>query len=252
MRKLILIALLFGSAWQMVGQIVNIEDRRYKADSVGWMGQFDLGGAYTKYKSKVTRLNAAARVERFGRQNDWLVLVNYTLVKSANSDVLNDGFIHLRFNQLIRDGLRWEAFVQTQYNELLSLRLRQLVGTGPRIRLAGQPNFTAYAGILYMYEYDEFVNTDNEFRDHRVSSYLSLSFRPTNTLTFASTTYYQPLINDWASSRLSTTNTLTLTITERLSFNARFSLTYDSLLAREVGNVPNATFAWTNGLRLSI
>ena len=251
MRKLILLGLLLHSSLSVLCQLVNIEDRRYHADSVGWMGQIDLGGSYTKYKSEVTRLNAIARIERFGQQSDWLILGSYTRVRSGDNDLLNDGFIHLRFNQLIREGLHWEVFVQTQYNELLSLRLRQLVGTGPRLRLTRLPKFSAFAGILYMYEYDEFVNTDNQFRDHRVSVYLSFSYRPSTNLTFASTTYYQPLINDWATSRFSTSNNLGVNITKQLSFNTRFTLTYDSLLAREVGNVPNATFSWTNGLRLA-
>jgi len=230
-------------------QIVNIEDKRKRLDTLGWAGQLDLGGAINKNTSLVTTLRGSLRLDRLAPSGNVLFLADYQLTRVSDDNALNAGFGHLRYGYEIKEGWRWESFVQVQYNEKLRLNLRFLTGSGIRRRLYKKSGQRAYIGLLYMYEYDELAGVDITYRDHRLSSYLTLSASPLANLTLASTTYYQPRLPNFKDARLSSVLSAELTITNRIRFTTRYSLTYDARVSRDLPEVPNTTYSWNNGLR---
>ncbi len=252
MRKLGLI-LATSILWSLSAraQIINIEDQRHQWDTIGWFGQFNASFATTEYLSSLLSLRGGARVDYSGSKQAWVLLGSYQLVQSNSNTILHDGFLHLRYSRELSDKWEWEGFVQTQFSEQLRLELRQLAGTGPRLRVSEKERFSAFVGLLYMFEYDEFQASNTIFRDHRLSSYLSFQWQPSATFTWANTTYYQPLLTNLSSSRVSSVNNFVFRISENFSFQTSFLVTYDRHLAREAENVPNTTYTWSNGLRLS-
>jgi hypothetical protein len=144
----------------------------------------------------------------------------------------------------------WEAFSQLQYNRRLRIGLRGLLGTGPRVQLANTERVDLTVALLYMFEYNELNEGEIFRRDHRLSSYLSMRWKPRSYLSLNTTTYYQPLLTGWEDSRFSTINTLVLTVSENLKLTSSFSLVFDGLLARLATDVPRTTYQWKNGLRL--
>ncbi|MEM6771388.1 MAG: DUF481 domain-containing protein [Bacteroidota bacterium] len=234
-------------------QIVNIEDKRKALDSLGWFGQVDLGAKLNQNRNQVLTLSGALRLDRLGKRGNVLILADYRLVQVDDNNGLNAGFLHARYGYEPKgkDGWRWETFGQVQYNEQLNLTVRFLLGSGIRRRLYRKGNSRAYLGILYMYEYDELAESEIIYRDYRLSNYLTFRLKPTDNLTLASTTYYQPRLPDFNDTRVSTILSATITISKRFSFNSRFSLTHDERLNRDVPSVPATTYAWINGVRLN-
>lgn len=232
-------------------QIVNIEDKRKPIDTLGWVGQVDLGAKLNQNRNQVLTLSGAVRLDRLGKRGNVLLLADYRLVQVDNNNGLNAGFLHARYGYEPkgRDGWRWEAFSQVQYNEQLNLTLRFLLGAGIRRRLYRKEKSRGYVGLLYMYEYDELSESDIFYRDHRLSNYLTFSLKVSENLTLASTTYYQPRLPNFDDTRVSTILASTVGISKKLSFNSRFSLTYDGRLNRDLPDIPASTYSWINGIR---
>ena len=138
--------------------------------------------------------------------------------RSGGQSFVNQGSQHLRYNYKLLENITWEAFVQSQYNSIAKIQFRGLTGIGPRLKLLGLEKYRLYVGTLVMYEHEEL---DEETliinRDWRASSYLSLSFFPTDNITFVSTTYYQPVLNDFKDYRIASENSFVLGIFEKLS-----------------------------------
>ena len=241
--------LALGLSTCVPAQIVNIEDRRKGFDTIGWYGQLDLGANLTRNQNTVVNLNGGLRVDRKGNEQALLALLDYQLVQINGTNAANAGFAHLRYAYYLSDRWRWEAFTQVQYNEQLRLGLRTLLGTGPRLKLLAFDDNRVYVGALYMYEYDEVAERSIFYRDHRLSAYLSFSLFPFAGVTLSNTTYYQPVIPDFAMPRLSSITAVSMRLSDRLAFNTKYSVTHDALLVQGLEDVPATTYTWTNGLR---
>ncbi len=250
MRVLVLIVLNL-LMWCNIGysQIVNIEDKRYQKDTTGWFGLVDLSLSYVRNSGSVLSMAGTGRVDYLREQSSNLFLANYRVVRTGADDLINDGFVHYRYGRMLSERLQWEAFGQIQYNERLALKLRTLIGTGPRLTVLNKEKQKVFWGILYMYEYDELSEGQRYFRDHRLSMSLALNLQLTPIISFASTSYYQPLLTDFADSRLSSVNAINLQITGHLSFRFNFNVTYDNRIARETESVPSTVYNILNGLR---
>lgn len=235
----------------LFAQIVNIEDKRLALDTSGIAGRIDVSGNLTRNSREVLNLSSGLRLDWQREHSHWLLLGNYSLVRANSDRFLNRGFGHLRYGRQLRKRWYWESFGQLQYNEQLRIKLRALLGTGPRFQIAEAESWTLAAGTLYMYEYNEWNDGETLRRDHRLSTYLSLKYKQDNNWSFSSTSYYQPLLTKFGESRLSTVNTFQLQIRQGLSLTSIFSLTYDGLLAANTENVPATTYQWRNGLRFS-
>ena len=249
---LFLLALMFP--FDLASQIVNIEDRRsQRGDTVAWFGSVDLGFNFVQNGNAIITLKGGINLERLHLRHLFLSFSRFNLVRIENQDFINDGFQHFRYNYRLNKRITWEVFAQAQYNEKISLRLRSLLGTGPRFSLLpAASRQRMFLGTLYMYEYDEETEQKEEgeiviyHRDHRLSTYLAFRFQLRENVVIASTSYYQPVLTDLEDLRLSSQTTLLLNITKKLKFTTTFSIVYDSRVPEEV---LNTTYSWTNGVR---
>lgn len=238
--------LLFLSA-SVSAQIVNIEDKRaVREDSVAWYGQLNLGFNLVENGNSIINFNGGANLERISKKHWFLALTNFNFVQVEKEDFVNDGFLHFRYNYKLSPRFTYEAFTQAQYNEKLNLRLRWLLGTGLRLTLIKKEKHNAYLGMSYMFEYNEETNPEMEFRDNRLSTYASFSISIYENAKLSSTTYYQPIFNDFSDLRLSSQTTLTMKFTQKLLFTTTFNITYDSRVPEEV---ENTIYSLRNGIR---
>lgn len=247
---LLSLALAGGIATSLVGQIVNIEDRRVIQDSVGWAGQIDLGGNLTRNRNRVLNLNAELRLDRLTRRREKLLLLgSYRVVRAGQNSFLNAGFGHLRYGRELSERVSWEAFTQIQYDQQIQLKLRLLAGTGPRLRVADGDKAKLFIGLLYMREYNELRDRPLILRDHRLSNYLSLDWRINPQIRLNNTTYFQPRLPDFNQVRLSSGTSLQFNFTTNLSLRSTFNATLDERVNDIFPEVPALTFTWANGLR---
>lgn len=229
------------------GQIVNIENKRVEhKDSLAWYGQLNLGLNLVENGSSILSFNGGANIEHINRRHWFLMLTSFNFVQVEQQDFVNDGFLHFRYNYKLNKRLAYEVFTQAQYNEQLKLRLRWLLGTGIRVQVLKKEKNSVYLGLSYMYEYNEETNPDLEFRDNRLSSYLSFLLQPFENAKVSNTTYYQPILNDFSDLRLSSQTQLGINLTKKLIFTTTFNITYDS---RVPEGVANTIYSLRNGIR---
>ena len=151
---------------------------------------------------------------------------------------------HLRYNYFIRDKIEYEVFGQAQFNTKLRIVFRGLLGTGLRFHILEIENGKIFFGLSYMYEYDELnivPESISYFRDHRMSSYLSLSANIKDNISISNTTYYQPVLKKFSDVRLSSQTNLNFIISKRFSLTTSISITNDTRVPEEV---PAAVLVW--------
>ena len=237
------------SYFVLPAQIVNIEDSRKKIDSTGFYGHIDIALNIVKNSKRILTFRTSSRIDILQKRGAWLAVVNYRALQSRSNKLINDGFFHFRYGHFLNKKVTLETFSQLQHNRQLRIGVRWLIGAGPRFLVFKQGKNSVYLGILYMYEYDQLIASPIFFRDHRLSNYLSFHLRLASQLTFASTSYYQPLIKNFNSSRFSSVNTLSFRVGRRINFRMQLSLSYDARLAKETVGVPALVYSFTNGLR---
>jgi hypothetical protein len=242
--KYIALILIFVSA-AIYSQVVNIESKRMRSDTTGWSGTAEAGFQLSKTTEEIFDVGGKLHFQYKGKNNLWLFLNEVRIIKGAGTDFVNSGFAHARYNHKItKELLRWEAFVQYQYNKALDVGLRGLAGTGPRFKIYDSDIFRIYAAALYMYEYQESVDKSIIERNQRTSNYLSFTVEA-GKLEFSHTTYYQPNMEEFSDYRISSQTDLKFEIFGNLHYKTGFAYRYDSM---PFPDVPKTTYYMSNGL----
>jgi len=216
-------------------QVVNIENRRMQTDSVRIAGQATILFNYTENNTQrllVSRNALALQVKSRNLRDLWLFLLNADLSLANGTAFSNASFAHVRYNRKYGARLRWEAMAQWQYNRLLGIQTRALLGSGPRYKVISGDAGVAYFGSLYMLEYEQTTSDPAVERfDHRLSSYWSMSFDLPKWLPgeLVSTTYYQPRLDRFADFRISHETSIELKLTTKLRATLRYTLLYDAV-----------------------
>lgn len=238
-------------------QVVNTEKMRINRSESGVTGEIDLSLGLTRNKAGQTvRLGAGSRLEWLRTKSRWLVLGGYNLSEfrdvegngSASRVLLNNGFGHLRYNRDLNQTITWEAFIQTQFDKVQAVRVRQLAGSGPRLQLVREDSLTLFLGLLYMYEYEETSEqVDIVYnRDHRMSSYLSIGFQPTSYLSVNHVGYFQPNLRDFHNDfRITSETTLDVRLSSKLNLRTYFQFIYDE---KPPAGIPRTMYVLTNGV----
>ena len=183
-------------------QLMNLESKRMQTDSVRFTLNADFSFNHTNNDgNQVNQIDAAVTTQLKSKnlRKIYFFIGNYRLIDSGEENLQNAWFLHGRFNYKFQKmpWLRFESFIQGQYNQLLIVEQRNLIGAGLRVKWMDKERFTGYAGNSYMYEveYSERAGTTNY--NHRNSTYLTLSYTAeSQKFSVANTVYYQPLYRD--------------------------------------------------------
>ncbi|MDN3596703.1 DUF481 domain-containing protein [Zunongwangia endophytica] len=181
-------------------QLVNIETKRIQSDSTRFVLNADFGFDHSNNDGvTVNQIEAAATTQLRSKDlnKTYLFVGNYNYIDSDDGNLQNSWFLHGRFNYSLSKLLKLEGFIQGQYNELLVVRQRNLIGAGLRINWINREHFTGHLGNSYMYEMEYSDNTGTTSYNHRNSTYFSLSYTSqSRNFTITNTFYYQPLYQD--------------------------------------------------------
>lgn len=245
MRCILILALflIFSAAHS---QIVNIESQRLQSDTTGWLGSFGAGFKLDKNKVTVLNLSTTGQIEYKAPKSLYLFLVNYELLHGGSQTLQNNLFFHLRYNYKVNNLLRWEAFTQMQNNNLVGIKNRWLMGTGPRFKISKTKKLALYAATLAMYE-DEKVLPEPvvHHQQLRSSSYATMTWRPVEKSEIVSTVFYQPLFRNFSDARLLHELKLTFNFTKNFAFNTIWSFQYNT---RPPLDVPKSIYSLQNGI----
>ena len=200
MIRILFLGLLCLCPALLSAQLVNIEAKRMQTDSVRFTLNADFSFDHSNNDGTVVNEIDAALTTQFKSKDlrkIYFLLGNYKLIDSEEKNLQNAWFLHGRFNYQFTQKLRFELFLQGQYNQLLVVEQRNLVGAGLRVKWVDKERFTGYLGNSYMYEVEYSDQAGTTKYNHRNSTYFTLSYAPkTGKFSVANTLYYQPLYRD--------------------------------------------------------
>jgi len=142
-------------------------------------------------------------------------------------------FAHARYNYEFTEWLWGELFAQAQSDQFQRLKLRNLVGFGPRFRVLHADTFDVFVGSAYMLERDVIdvapgAADRRDFLIARWSNYVTAHWDVDPRVILASTMYVQPAFRDFSNVRLLSETLFTFKITKLLAASVAGTVRYDS------------------------
>jgi hypothetical protein len=235
MKQFVCFLLLWSSICsQGQAQVVNVESQRLQMDTQRVTAGINFALEY-KDNNEETMLKiesaAVLQIKSRNRKNRFLFLAHYALAHTTQTVVSNAGAIHLRYSRVLSPQWRSESFVQTQYDQLLRIQSRNLMGTGFRRKILNINGLVMNAGSLYMFEYERTRENGGitVHQNHRISSYLAFNLGlPKDLGEIITTTYWQPRLDLAHDFRISNNTSLNFHFTKHLDFSTTWVWTYDS------------------------
>ncbi len=140
---------------------------------------------------------------------------------------------HVRYRYRFTDWMRAEIFAQHELDAFRRLRLRALVGAGPRFTLWRAEQGSLLFGVAAMGEYEQLRNdalpdAGTETLDPRLSSYALGRMKLLENLSLVETLYVQPRLTRFSDVRVLNETALVVDVNEHFSFSTGLVLTYDS------------------------
>jgi len=230
-------------------QILNVESQRIAQDSTGWAGKADLSFNLTSNNDQVFDLNATLHLQFKSGKNTYLLLGGAGMIRAGEDDFDNSGHAHFRYNRSLNPWLTLEAFVQGQYNRVLMIDHRELVGVGPRFSLVSKPTITVHTAALYMFEHEVLLEDSKNYYKHRLSGYLSYNQKINSHINFSNILYFQPVVNDFSDNRVMLQSSLKFKLTKIIGFSVNFNLLNNS---NPPPGVKNTVYSIRNGLEVRL
>ena len=240
-----IILLLFFLSNSVHSQIVNIENKRIATDTTGFAGNFGVSLSAAKFTQTFVSFDFHSQVQWKTKKNLFLLIGDVQIVNAGGENFNNSGFGHFRYNRKLNPTMRLELFTQIQYNSVTKLNTRLLSGVGLRFKLSQYESAKIYWGITGMHEYEILTAPEIVNKDVRLSSYLTFTLLPVETISLQNTTYIQPLIDDFNDFRFSNNTLLNFGITENLKFVTTFSFLFDS---HPPLDIPRVNYQVKNGI----
>lgn len=213
-----------------------------QSDTVGWKGSAQVGFTYTKNAKEVLDFTSGAHLQYKTKKDLYLVLGNTELLRNGDNSLINNSFLHFRYNHKFTPHMRWEWFSQLQNNAVTGIEFRFLLGTGPRFKLTEGARFRSYLGLAAMYEYERdkaalIGQATVEHRDGRGNIYYSFSWKPEQGTEMISTLFIQPLFFDIADYRILEQLSFRVKPGKHFSFRIDLNYLYDTQPATGQPNV---------------
>lgn len=253
MKKILLVFLFIIISEKSNAQLINIENQRIQTDSTRGVTIIDFQYNYQKNnQEKLSQIyfSGTHQYKSKNFKNYFLILGNIDYSIANEEDLSNSGLIHFRYNRKLSARFKLEAFTQYQYNKILGIENRRLIGFGPRYKVNKSKVMVFYIGTLLMREFEKASDNLKTMSYQRLSNYLSLSYKnKAKTLEFTSVVYYQPNINYWIDYRLSSQTTIAFNITSKLQFINSLSYGYDSFSPT---NISKQNIILSNGIKLNL
>ena len=180
MKRILLLFMLIIVHTLSYGQLVNIENQRVQSDSLKTITVLDLQYNYQNNNNEELSLVNFSGIYQHKTKNlkNYFLLLGKIDYSLANGKQLsNSGLIHFRYNKKLNKKLRIEAFTQYQYNKILGIESRNLIGIGPRYKINKSEKTVFYIGSLFMQEFEKTSDDTKTMSYQRLSSYLSLSIK---------------------------------------------------------------------------
>lgn len=233
MRRLFLLALLsLLFIPNAKAQILNVEKFRLDADtSKVWLGSIGMWASGKRQQTNVFTFLNKTNIAYLSEKHSYMFLGYLKLIKVAGSDVISEGYGHMRFNFFRKNKFSLEQFNQLQYDMGRGMTRRGLIGLSGRYEIASNEKieFAAASGLMFEDEvWEESDSTNIANVNLKSSSNLILTWKIKKWLTFLGITYYQARFDRYFKPRLITDASLQFAFTDKFGLRLQYVATYDS------------------------
>ena len=227
----LLICLLIVSS-QSVSAITNIESQRLNNTSPGTSGNisFTLDGELGD-SDEFTLGSAITFIQSYAR-DEWIVLLDREYSEVDDEVNTDESLLHIR--HLTKHDEHWGHEVFTQYEEDLfsDLAKRIIFGAGARYTLNADTKLKTanHFGLGAFYEDEEYASNIVEENEQNVRLNLYWSYRNklADNMTYTSTLYFQPDVEDFADDKGLWQNAVTISVTSTISLSVIWNASYDT------------------------
>ncbi len=224
--------------------IIHVENRRMAATDNGLSGTIELSANFIQNINDIFQTANAAQIQYVKDKWSFLSLSMYNLTVFNRSNIVNEGFTHLRAVKTLNKKLALEGFVQGQFNEIIKIKYRHLVGTGLRIKLFDRDSLRFFSGSIVMGENE--MEATGILNNHlRLSQYFSVAFPIKQLINIDLIAYFQPDLLHLNDFRTSAEAIVDFKLTRKLQFRLVHSLFYDS---KPPETIRNTFYNFRNGL----
>lgn len=147
-------------------------------------------------------------------------------------------FAHLRHNFQINPDAWWEEYGQLESDRFRRVQLRELIGVGPRFRLAHGTRVELYFGTSYMVEHTALDSADADPEGQgtfeRWSNYVAATFKPQERILISTVTYLQPRIDRFSDYKVLSVSGADFKITSLLHSRLDVTARYESFVPSDV------------------
>ncbi len=218
--------------------IVNTE-KLFSDNEDGFAASSELMGSAISGNANVILVEYSLNFRYKWKKNNLKLLSGGEYIQEDGVDVSNNLFGQLRYNYHFNDKNRLVSLYQLQYNKVLLLNRRQLLGLGIRHRLLeigtdSTNKFNADFTLGAMQE-EEQLNTETlQVGEKNYTNYtrsmlsLVLSINMGENFTFINTTYFQQHLKELTDYRLFNEINLLFSINKWMTLSCDFEIRYDS------------------------
>lgn len=225
-------------------QVINIESKRFLNDTNGWVGSINGNFSAVQNTQQVITFGANLHTQYQKNNHRFLMISDLAFINAANTDFVNSGYQHFRYNYKIINRITLEVFLQAQYNRILLLDERYLAGIGPRFKVVKRERFRLYSACLYMFEHQSQDNYRITRDNNRLSAYLTFNISYSK-FDFSSTTFYQPNLADFSDYRIANNSAFEIFLTHKLNFRTELVLLFDT---KQPIKIPELTYVIRSGI----
>lgn len=216
-------------------QIVNVQSLIGDEPEEGFSGAVEAGADYRRGNVDLVLARGAATA-RFRRGDDVVFAIvkgEYGRTGEPSATFVAKVFEHARYRRVLTSIVTAETFAQHEGDRFRRLRVRALVGAGPRVRIARGETWSLHGGAAYMFEHeqlsdDALAGAGERQTVHRLSTYLVGHVEANEHVTASATCYVQPRFDRPRDLRLLGEAALATALSTHLTFKTALVVAHDS------------------------
>ena len=236
---------------------VNTEKFRKNSAEKGFSGNAGLEFGLNKGNSNYLSLDGNLRLDYLINNMDFFLVSDYEYKEGNGQKIIYQGFTHLRCDITLSEKTFLEFFTQKEFNDFISLKDRNLIGSGLRFNILNHhfkckkiSVMNIYLGVGAMFENEVYNVESRKITKNliRSTNYLDFYWQPDTLIKLSLVNYFQPYVLSIKNFRWLADAKLEFFISQDFSFTTHFTLRYDNL---PVTKIKKYDLALTNGITVS-
>lgn len=247
-----LFLLLFLISYNSSYSQINTEVLRTIKPDLGYYHNINLELGINKGNSELFRFRTSYRVDFVDTNSRAFATINYENADAKDRDVINKGFMHIRYMNDFNELIEKEIFFQKEFNDFTRLLDRNVLGANVRFNLLNyldsNSQYKLSIGNGLMFE-NEKINQQKIWTTNLIKSnnYVSIFVKYNNTISFTNVLYFQMALNRILDRRFLNNSTMFFNINKNLRLNLRFTYFYDK---EPPPFISNYDFELVNGINI--